>query len=355
MDATMVQETKMGVLDALNAYSVEVKNGKVESNISMVKKAMLATRDTILNTVYAGTKDDQLAMIRSDRATVNKIKDRISKEKTHVKAQLLEPYADFETEANEVIETAEEVYDDLNRKAGAIEDERRAEKRVKLRAMYDELSAPLCDYADTFYGIIYKSKWENVSESLSKIKKEMQASIENYTAGCSTISLMPCDPDVKEAAMTMYRKNLDVAAAMQYIASETAKKAAEETRIEAERERMETVYRAKLDEERERAIEEARRETEAAAQEKYVAMEAEMTAKLNAQRMQLCADQSKNKLQTEMIPMVAGTMRVPAFLEKGKSVEASDKRRIAIEFLSGDDWKQVKEFCDLNNIFYSEK
>ena len=72
MDATMVQETKMGVLDALNAYSVEVKNGKVESNISMVKKAMLATRDTILNTVYAGTKDDQLAMIRSDRATVKK-------------------------------------------------------------------------------------------------------------------------------------------------------------------------------------------------------------------------------------------------------------------------------------------
>lgn len=142
---------------------------------------------------------------------------------------------------------------------------------------------------------------------------------------------------------------------MQHIASETAKKAAEETRIAAERERMETVYRAKLDEERKRAIEEARRETEVAAQEKYVAMEAEMTAKLNAQQMQLCADQSKNKLQTEMIPMVAGTMRVPAFLEKGKSVKASDKRRIAIEFLSGDDWKQVKEFCDLNNIFYSEK
>ena len=396
--AVTTNATSIDLSSTLAKFSVSVKDGKVVSNIVEVKSAMAAKKSELLSTEYVGTREEQMAMIRDAKAAVNKFKDATTKAKTSVKKELMKPFADFEKTANETIKMAEETYDDLNGRYLTLDAERKAEKRAKIRKEYDSiaLECGVEEFADALYGLIYDTTWENTASSMKSIKESIKKSCESYVQGLSTLQMIQADDDIRKKALEMFNENLDAVKAMAYITSEMAAraeaKAREEAHIEAERKRVEAEAAAKIEAERKRVeaeaaakieaerkrveaeaaakIEAERKKTEAEAKAREEARMKEMAAKIEAENKKaavkpiarseaeckIVEDKTviQNKVTAESTS--SAVTNVMAGNTNPDLSENSEKanNRIVVSFLP-EDWEMVKDYCEMNGIFYSEK
>ena len=381
--AVTTNATSIDLSSTLAKFSVSVKDGKVVSNIVEVKSAMAAKKSELLSTEYVGTREEQMAMIRDAKAAVNKFKDATTKAKTSVKKELMKPFADFEKTANETIKMAEETYDDLNGRYLTLDAERKAEKRAKIRKEYDSiaLECGVEEFADALYGLIYDTTWENTASSMKSIKESIKKACESYVQGLSTLQMIQADEDIRKKALEMFNEKLDAVKAMAYITSEMAAraeaKAREEARIEAERKRVEAEAAAKIEAERKRVeaeaaakIEAERKKTEAEAKAREEARMKEMAAKIEAENKKaavkpiarseaeckIVEDKTviQNKVTAESTS--SAVTNVMAGNTNPDLSENSEKanNRIVVSFLP-EDWEMVKDYCEVNGIFYSEK
>ena len=366
--AVTTNATSIDLSSTLAKFSVSVKDGKVVSNIVEVKSAMAAKKSELLSTEYVGTREEQMAMIRDAKAAVNKFKDATTKAKTSVKKELMKPFADFEKTANETIKMAEETYDDLNGRYLTLDAERKAEKRAKIRKEYDSiaLECGVEEFADALYGLIYDTTWENTASSMKSIKESIKKSCESYVQGLSTLQMIQANDDIRKKALEMFNENLDAVKAMAYITSEMAAraeaKAREEARIEAERKRVEAEAAAKIEAERKKTEAEAKAREEARMKEMAAKIEAENKkaavkpiARSEAE-CKIVEDKTviQNKVTAESTS--SAVTNVMAGNTNPDLSENSEKanNRIVVSFLP-EDWEMVKDYCEMNGIFYSEK
>ena len=401
MTTNLTNTTTVAPVDlssTLASFSVSVKDGKVVSNIVEVKSAMAAKKSELLSTEYVGTREEQMSMIRDAKAAVNKFKDATTKAKTSVKKELMKPFADFEKTANETIKMAEETYDDLNGRYLTLDAERKAEKRAKIRKEYDSiaLECGVGEFADALYGLIYDTTWENTASSMKSIKESIKKACESYVQGLSTLQMIQADDDIRKKALEMFNENLDAVKAMAYITSEMAAraetKAREEARIEAEKARIKAEAAAKIEAERKKAAEEAaakieaerkrveaeaaakieaeRKKTEAEAKAREEARMKEVAAKVEAEHKKTAAKsiarseaecknvEDKTVIQNKVTAesTSSAVTNVMAGNTNPDLSENSEKanNRIVVSFLP-EDWEMVKDYCEVNGIFYSEK
>ena len=398
---TLTNTTTVAPVDlssTLAGFSVSVKDGKVVSNIVELKAAMASKKAELLSTEYVGTREDQMAMIRSAKAAVNKFKDATTKAKTSVKKELLKPFADFEKNANETIKMAEETYDDLNGRYLGLDAERKTEKRGKIREEYDSIAQEcgVGEFADALYGLIYDTTWENTASSMKSIKESIKKACESYVQGLSTLQMIQADDDIRKKALEMFNENLDAVKAMAYITSEMAAraeaKAREEARIEAEKARIKAEAEKRIEAERKKAAEEAaakieaerkrveaeaaakieaeRKKTEAEAKAREEARMKELAAKIEAENKKAAVKpiarseaeckivEDKTAIQNKVTAesTSSAVTNVMAGNTNPDLSENSEKanNRIVVSFLP-EDWEMVKDYCEVNGIFYSEK
>ena len=332
--AVTTNATSIDLSSTLAKFSVSVKDGKVVSNIVEVKSAMAAKKSELLSTEYVGTREEQMAMIRDAKAAVNKFKDATTKAKTSVKKELMKPFADFEKTANETIKMAEETYDDLNGRYLTLDAERKAEKRAKIRKEYDSiaLECGVEEFADALYGLIYDTTWENTASSMKSIKESIKKSCESYVQGLSTLQMIQADDDIRKKALEMFNENLDAVKAMAYITSEMAARAEAKAREEA---RMKELA-AKTEAENKKAAVKpiARSEAECKIVEDKTAIQNKVTAESTS---------------SAVTNVMAGNTN-PDLSENSEKAN----NRIVVSFLP-EDWEMVKDYCEVNGIFYSEK
>lgn len=401
MTTNLTNTTTVAPVDlssTLASFSVSVKDGKVVSNIVEVKSAIAAKKSELLSTEYVGTREEQMSMIRDAKAAVNKFKDATTKAKTSVKKELMKPFADFEKTANETIKMAEETYDDLNGRYLTLDAERKAEKRAKIRKEYDSiaLECGVEEFADALYGLIYDTTWENTASSMKSIKESIKKACESYVQGLSTLQMIQADDDIRKKALEMFNENLDVVKAMAYITSEMAAraeaKAREEARIEAEKARIKAEAEKRIEAERKKAAEEAaakieaerkrveaeaaakieaeRKKTEAEAKAREEARMKELAAKIEAENKKAAVKpiarseaeckivEDKTAIQNKVTAesTSSAVTNVMAGNTNPDLSENSEKanNRIVVSFLP-EDWEMVKDYCEVNGIFYSEK
>lgn len=401
MTTNLTNTTTVAPVDlssTLASFSVSVKDGKVVSNIVEVKSAMAAKKSELLSTEYVGTREEQMSMIRDAKAAVNKFKDATTKAKTSVKKELMKPFADFEKTANETIKMAEETYDDLNGRYLTLDAERKAEKRAKIRKEYDSiaLECGVEEFADALYGLIYDTTWENTASSMKSIKESIKKACESYVQGLSTLQMIQADDDIRKKALEMFNENLDVVKAMAYITSEMAARAEaktrEEARIEAEKARIKAEAEKRIEAERKKAAEEAaakieaerkrveaeaaakieaeRKKTEAEAKAREEARMKELAAKIEAENKKAAVKpiarseaeckivEDKTAIQNKVTAesTSSAVTNVMAGNTNPDLSENSEKanNRIVVSFLP-EDWEMVKDYCEVNGIFYSEK
>ena len=293
---------------------------------------------------------------------------------------------------------AEETYDDLNGRYLGLDAERKTEKRGKIREEYDSIAQEcgVGEFADALYGLIYDTTWENTASSMKSIKESIKKACESYVQGLSTLQMIQADDDIRKKALEMFNENLDAVKAMAYITSEMAAraeaKAREEARIEAEKARIKAEAAAKIEAERKKAAEEAaakieaerkrveaeaaakieaeRKKTEAEAKAREEARMKELAAKIEAENKKAAVKpiarseaeckivEDKTAIQNKVTAesTSSAVTNVMAGNTNPDLSENSEKanNRIVVSFLP-EDWEMVKDYCEVNGIFYSEK
>lgn len=171
--------------------------------------------------------DTQIAIAKTDRATLNKLAAAIDAKRKEMKAQYLQPYAEFEAQAKELIEMIKLQVDEIDAQVKAFDNFRKEEKLEKIKAeCYTPMIGNLSELVP--YERLHDPKWLNVTCSSATISTEMARKIEGIIAGLDAIDQLDLTPDIAERVKEVFMRDFDLAAAI-----------SEKNRILAEREKLE--------------------------------------------------------------------------------------------------------------------
>ena len=215
-----------------------------------------------------GYAKKELAKLRAEKKELNdNLRD--------AKKKYMAPWDAFEPKAKELINLFDEPITLIDGQVKAFEEDRIAQKKALIEAIYTELVGDLADIIPLER--IYNPKWENATMKEKAIREEVLAQATAARIALDTIHGMHSDAETK--ALDVFKQTLSLPEAISYINAYEAQKA-EILRKEQERKREEELERIRR-EEREK-LEAERKVLEEREAQRRAAEEA-----LEAQRRQL--------------------------------------------------------------------
>ena len=218
-----------------------------------------------------GYAKKELAKLRAEKKELNdNLRD--------AKKKYMAPWDAFEPKAKELINLFDEPITLIDGQVKAFEEDRIAQKKALIEAIYTELAADLADIIPLER--IYNPKWENATTKEKAIREEVLAQATAARIALDTIRGMRSDAESE--ALDVYKQTLSLSIAISCINAYEAQKA-EILRKEQERQLEEELARVRREErEKLKAEQKALEEREA---QRLAAEEA-----LEAQRRQLEAE-----------------------------------------------------------------
>lgn len=242
----------------MNELQVKVDQvpGQINFNYEEIQENLSQMMDLYKDAVVT---EENKAASKKEVAALRRIKKAIDDSRKEVKQECLKPYQDFEAKAVALMSLVDEPILMIDKQVKEFDEKQRVEKRQKIREAYDGMIGNLVEYLS--FERAYESKWETTSVSLKKAKEELQAVISSVQMAVETISAM--QSDATQEALDIYKRTLDMTAAIQHINEYERRKAEillreeQKRREEEERKRQEEIDRARA-EERHRVAEEER-------------------------------------------------------------------------------------------------
>ena len=157
--------------------------------------------------------ESQIAEAKKDRANLNKLVQAIESKRREMKQLYLQPYQNFEAEANELIAMVKTQAAEIDTQVKTYDDRRKAEKLEKIKA---EIYSPMIDGLGDLvpYEKLHDPRWLNVTCSISTIGTEMAQKIERIVSGLEAIDKLDLDDALTEQAKAIFLQDFDLAAAV---------------------------------------------------------------------------------------------------------------------------------------------
>lgn len=177
---------------------------QIEDNINDVKEYALKLSD------YYNIKEfdeDTLKDAKSERAEVNKFKDKVADFRKEITKKFNEPLEKFTTTAKETEKILKETYDTINSQIKAYEDNQKEEKEEEVKRYFTEL----CE-AENIDFVNYEQANINVtlSASMKSLKEQVKKFVDKIV---DDINLINSTQYVDEI-MIDYKKDLNVSRAI---------------------------------------------------------------------------------------------------------------------------------------------
>lgn len=217
----------------------------IEWNSEEIRKQVEMMMTAYTDVVYT---EDTMKSAKDDRATLNKFKKVIEDRRKEVKKKCMEPYEQFEKEVKEITALIDKPIGMIDSQIKEFEERQKAEKKVQIRAAYDEAIGDLGK--DLPFERVFDSRYLNATFSLSKAMAEVLEKIEKVKTDLATIDGL--DSKHKLNVRDVYMRTLDLSQAM-----------AEDRRLRELEERLEADRKAKEEAERKRQEAEAAKHEEA--------------------------------------------------------------------------------------------
>ena len=295
--------------------NVEIQPGTINSNLSILSTSVDEKLFELKNMTYSGSRDERLKMMKKDRIDCNKAIEALDEVRKSQKKAYMGPWTSFENEIKNISGKIKETATELDSQVKALEAERRAESRTKIRAYFDTISEPLGDFADEFYCKVYQDSWENVTTSQKTYKDALSKAVADFISGMKTLTIMKSDTEIREKAIERFHSTLNQDEAIQFMVEENDK----------------------LDKLRIRIEEEERKKAEAAKEQE---IQAAMKKAADEARLEAAKDISSFEIPVGFQPIPE-----PVFDQTSS---------VTIEF-DQEEWELVKKYCDKMQIFYYEK
>lgn len=295
--------------------NVEIQPGTINSNLSILSTSVDEKLFELKNMTYSGSRDERLKMMKKDRIDCNKAIEALDEVRKSQKKAYMGSWTSFENEIKNISGKIKETATELDYQVKALEAERRAESRTKIRAYFDTISEPLGDFADEFYCKVYQDSWENVTTSQKTYKDALSKAVADFISGMKTLTIMKSDTEIREKAIERFQSTLNQDEAIQFMVEENDK----------------------LDKLRIRIEEEERKKAEAAKEQEIQAA------------MKKAADEARLEAAKDI-----SSFEIPVGFQSIAESVFDQTSSVTIEF-DQEEWELVKKYCDKMQIFYYEK
>lgn len=225
----------------------------IEWNHKELKKYAAEKAEYYKNIAYT---DDQGRMLKSDRATVNKLVQALEAKDREVKKLCLTPYEKFHKEIKESVDILKEPIALMDTQISSMGEERRSKKMAEVQKIWDAAKRP--DWLSLEQ--IFDQKWLNATVSLKAVSEAVSHAIESIEKDCMVLDSLP---EYSFEANEAYRRTLDLNYALkegqrlvslqkQKAEQEAARRAQEEARSVQEQPKTQQTEVTSLHEEKER-------------------------------------------------------------------------------------------------------
>lgn len=211
---------------------IEKVPGKLVINYEELKAALSVELEKYKGLVVT---ENQITEAKSTRAKLNKVKAAIEDRRKELKKEYLKPYEIVEKQAKELVDMIDEASSNIANQIKEFEEKEKEAKKIQIANLWVKLG-----YNKITVDKIWNEKWLNKTFTLSKIKEEMQAQIDDIEGDLNAIKEL-CGED-KQKCLTLqskYLRTLDFQQVLSEYNAETeaAKKIiAEEKAVKAEQE-----------------------------------------------------------------------------------------------------------------------
>ena len=211
---------------------IEKVPGKLVINYEELKAALSVELEKYKGLVVT---ENQITEAKSTRAKLNKVKAAIEDRRKELKKEYLKPYEVIEKQAKELVDMIDEVSSNIANQIKEFEEKEKEAKKIQIANLWVKLG-----YNKITVDKIWNEKWLNKTFTLSKIKEEMQAQIDDIEGDLNAIKEL-CGED-KQKCLTLqskYLRTLDFQQVLSEYNAETeaAKKIiAEEKAVKTEQE-----------------------------------------------------------------------------------------------------------------------
>ena len=211
---------------------IEKVPGKLVINYEELKAALSVELEKYKGLVVT---ENQITEAKSTRAKLNKVKAAIEDRRKELKKEYLKPYEIVEKQAKELVAMIDEASSNIANQIKEFEEKEKEAKKIEIANLWVKLG-----YNKITVDKIWNEKWLNKTFTLSKIKEEMQAQIDDIEGDLNAIKEL-CGED-KQKCLTLqskYLRTLDFQQVLSEYNAETeaAKKIiAEEKAVKAEQE-----------------------------------------------------------------------------------------------------------------------
>lgn len=237
-----------------------VKETVISGNFEELKLAIDNVAKSYEVIQYNDDPDEQIKLMKADRATLNKLKDNIDKKRKEIKNICLLPISEMESQFKELVATLDVPCSRIDNQIKEIEQEMKKKKKKEIMSYYQEVGVILeKDDANFLWKKIYRPEWENKTCSKKKYQDEIRHAIKNYQDGMTALNSL--QSDFKEDGIMEFKNSLDLAQAMALINSRQVQ---QDAAIEREKQKLLEEENRKIREAQERAREEERMKLEEA-------------------------------------------------------------------------------------------
>lgn len=227
--------------------------GVVNFNFEEIKEQVQSIADAYKDATF---HEDTLKEAKASVATLRKIKKAVNDRKIEVKKEYNKPYTAFENQVKDIFSIIDEPIEHINEQVAEFEEKQKEEKRKRIAAIYDEFT----DEIKSVFTLesVFNPKWLNKGYLTEDIKEELEDIVQDVIGDLMIIKSMKSD--VEKKAIELYKINMQLSSAIQYINDDNERKA------EIERKEKERIQREEAD--KIRAEERAKVQAEIKAEQK---------------------------------------------------------------------------------------
>ena len=227
---------------------VEQNAGKISFNYEETK-AFLEEKMSEYDGAYFS--DETMKYAKGEVAFLRKLKTQMDTERKKVKAAWMVPYEEFKAKVDDLLLLVDKPINLIDGQIKDYERRKKEEKRDVCRKIYEQEIGDMAEYLP--FERIFDEKWLNATTAVKTITDEIRNRVQTTTAQVNTIKMM--ESEAVGAALELYRKTLDITAAINHINSYEAQK---RKILEQERARQAAEENRRLEEYRERICREER-------------------------------------------------------------------------------------------------
>jgi len=170
--------------------------------------------------------EEQIRLAKTDRATLNKLKEAIETKRKEIKAKCLRPYEEFEIKIKELVKLIDEPINNIDGQIKRVEEEKKNQKVLEITKIFDKYAVENNINELITCQRIFNQKWLNTSYKLSTIETEIKDTTKNIADSIKAIE--ETKTEFAQQVLDKYLQTLDLTSAL-----------AENTRLYQQKEKLE--------------------------------------------------------------------------------------------------------------------